>query len=230
MIDVITKSLTDQLSRREKKIVEIQSSVWEQYTLKKSSNISTNIAAILQTKVEQQLTDVYRQEKTLNRLSNIVKALKRLVQVLELLTIPTSPVSITVGLIIKIGSLLAKIKEWINILIALLNQLFLLLNIQKKTIKQIAIDIENGSGYNILDLKQFDTNTEVGGVDFLSDEVIFGEYTIVLKETGRLSNSIIRHVAIAYNRNGVEIDRTDESYASDPTVLIEQLKVKISIQ
>ncbi len=176
--------------------------------------------------------------RTANTIEGVVTALQVPINIIKVLPLPTALPGVTTGVVVTVGDILRLIQEnltkfksiagGVEFIVqygnTILSQLSTKLNELDTNIQQCAeslgIEYEiinnelNSSGENVL------SNTELTYRGFTFD-ILYDK----LNET-----PYPKRYAVARNASGVILLRSESSFASDPNVLIEELKFQIDIQ
>lgn len=217
-------------------IIEINNQINK---LEKQKNSANNILNLTTRQVE-------NLNNLIKTLSGIVTIMNTIIQIITSLPIPSQ--FSTIGIIVTFSYKIQQAGNKINLISSAISSTQPFLNILNNEITQtkVKIDIldniialikaflsDRNSEYNkdnqnnnIID-KQKQINNITGNNNIIGS---YKEYTFILKQEENQKfqiGSIKRNYAVAINNKGIEILKSDFSFASEPQILIDQLKYEI---
>jgi hypothetical protein len=204
--------------------------------------IATNLRNNTVTLINNNISKLQSLQQTLRQISTYLAIFSALVAVLSAIPIPTAVppgVGIPVNLILKIVKQIERANKLIIALSALLAIATVLLENEIFKLNEL---IERLNQVNkLLDSKVLNELNQQQLTDLTSSLLTnvdqYGEYKgfkfkIKEEQTLGAQQAIVvkgnkRHYAVAVNRNGVEVIKSDNSFTLDPNDLVEQLKLII---
>lgn len=249
MVPTIALQLTNSFASiilQRKKLEELVNSINDYITNKvideQTTSIATNLKNNAITLINNSIKKLQSLEKILNTINNIITIFNLLITILSSIPIPTSVppgVGIPLTVITKITNTISKARILVSSLSALLSIAKILLSTEilklielRDKLKQISLKLETKSIslLNESELKALsDQFLPVAGQDFGS----YKGFKFKIKEEQN-SKFVVkgnkRRYAVALDKYGVEIIKSEYSFTLDPNDLIEQLKLVIDKQ
>lgn len=179
--------------------------------------------------------------RTANTIEGIVTFLQVPINIIKVLPLPTALPGVTTGVVVTVGDILRIIQEnltkfksiagGVDFIVqygnTILSQLSTKLNELDTNIQQCAQELNiqyelinnelNSSGENILS-------------DLDSSNLVYKGFTFEIKYDELNQTPYPKRYAVAKNQSGIILLRSESSFASDPNVLIEELKFQIDTQ
>lgn len=176
--------------------------------------------------------------RTANTVEGVVTALQVPINIIKVLPLPTALPGVTTGVIVTVGDILRIIQEnltkfksiagGVDFIVqygnTILSQLATKLTELDTNIQQCAEDL--GISYEII-------NNELNssGENILSNvDLTYKGFTFDILYDKLNETPYPKRYAVARNQSGVILLRSESSFASDPNVLIEELKFQIDTQ
>jgi hypothetical protein len=228
-----TTAAQDIINKKTPQSFDCPSSIKIQQLIKKRNNLV------------KQLNNLYSSitilTKTLNIAESLVSALKIGINLIYLIPIPAGGIqllgipSLTVGQIELVGDLLDVLKSkfrknniGIDILTITLGNIGVLLGTIIQMLNQLDTLLAQCAVDQDMDLEQL--NNEINSLSNAtvtatqSENNIYKGFTLEVKINEKNTSKFIQRFAQASNKQGVPVLKTEPSFASDPAVLIDQLK------
>jgi hypothetical protein len=204
--------------------------------------IATNLRNNTVTLINSNIDKLQKLQQTLQQISTYIAIFSALVAVLSAIPIPTAippGIGIPVNLILKIVKQIEKANKLIIALSALLAISSVLLENEISNLNELISRLNQVN--KLLDSKVLTGLNQQELTDLTSSLLTnvdqFGEYKgfkfkIKEEQTLGAQQAIVvkgnkRHYAVAINRDGVEVIKSDNSFTLDPNDLVEQLKLII---
>lgn len=178
---------------------------------------------------------------TLSRVNSLISIFQIIVNILSALPTPTSVppgVGIPINIIIKLSDKFSGAKDTINqisivlaIINPIINELLNNLNEQRQRLNNIGNLIDNNAiqTINSEDLSNFFNSSNFGKLGLL-DNVSYKDFKFAIKEENNPKFVVQGHkrrFAVAINKDGNEILKSESSFTLDPDILIQELRLTI---
>lgn len=174
-------------------------------------------------------------QSTLQTISTLIQVFSVIVSILSSIPIPTAVppgIGIPLTLITKITNTIAKAQNLIAALGVVLAVIIPILEIEISNLEDLKAQLRNING--LIDSKfTSDTSGLLSSLqpsNFGTDFPIYKGFKFALREENNPKFNVRgnkRHYAVAIDRDGVEVLKSDYSFTLDPNDLIEQLKLTI---
>jgi hypothetical protein len=194
---------------------------------------------------ERNIQQILKQIETLNLYINIFQGIVNVITAIPIPTAVPPGIGIPINVIMRLVQILFRISQLLSILSAYipdvqtsLNNVISILNGHKAQLLNINGIIENAASSSISNGTT--TPSNVANVNYgPADQLYKGFKFVIRKEaettpTGgretrgeRLGPGVLRHYAVAINRAGIEVLKSELSFTLDTNDLIEQLKIII---
>lgn len=241
----LTNSFASIISQR-KKLEELVNSINDYITNKvtdeQTATIATNLRNNAITLINNSIKKLQSLERILNTINTVITIFNLLITILSSLPIPTAVppgIGIPLTVITKITNTITKARTLVSSLSALLSIVTVLLSTEilklielRDRLKQISLKLETKSVslLNEDELKALsDQFLPVAGQDFGT----YKGFKFKIKEEQNpkfVVKGNKRRYAVAVDRYGVEIIKSEYSFTLDPNDLVEQLKLIIDRQ